>query len=216
MKYKIGKNNFKTKKEAENFARNYINKLGCGFTSILDVEPFKFFIDLINNHPNSKDKIGCGIKYIQIQKNRLNKNALETIIVRNDNSTIDFSWLKCSTSSSNSIFDNLKAAMRQFVSVDTQNFKKNSIMKCEFCDCVEFDFHVDHHEPSFKKLVDDFLIINPNHPTNFDDEPKTNIAIFKKDDKDYADIWREYHTKNAKLQILCSDCNLRKSKKIKN
>ena len=73
--YKIGKNNFKTKKEAENFTRNYINKLGCGLTSILDVEPFKFFIDLINNHPYAKDKIGCGIKYILIQKNSLNKKT---------------------------------------------------------------------------------------------------------------------------------------------
>ena len=213
MKYKLGKNNFKTKKEAEDFSRNYINKLGCGFISNLDLEPFKFFMDLINNHPNAKDKIGCGIKKIQIQKNSLNKNALETIIVRNDDSTIDFIWLKCSTSSSNSIFDNLKAAMRQYVSIDTQNFKKKSIKKCVFCKCIEGDFHTDHHEPSFKKLVDDFLNINPNHPTNFDDEPKTNIAIFKKDDKDYADIWKEYHNNNANLQILCSDCNLRKSKK---
>jgi hypothetical protein len=214
MKYKIGEKTFKTKKEAENFTRNYIKNLGYGdFDVYNNYEAFMFFIDLINNHHNFKDKIGCGIKSIRIQRNILNKNAFETIILRKDNSEIDFSWLKCSTSSSNSIIDNLKAAMRQSILPEIQNFKNKSIMKCVFCNSVEGEFHADHHEPSFIQLFNDFIKLYSNYPKIFDDDPKTHIAIFRKEDEKFSDIWKKYHNKNMNLQILCSTCNLRKNRK---
>lgn len=215
MKYKIGEHNFKTKKDAQNFVRKFIINIGCKDIYPKDHE-YKLLEDLINNHPKSKDKIGSGIKCFRIQKNHLNPKCLETIIERNDGSIIDFSWVKCSTSSSNSIIDNFKAAMRQYVSVDIQKFKRDSEMKCVFCDHigdVSSDFHVDHDNPSFKQLCEDFIKLHPNYPKIFDDDSNTHISIFKKEDKEYADRWRHYHNEKAKLQILCAPCNLQKSKK---
>lgn len=60
MKYFIGKLGFKTKKDAKDYTTRIINSLGCCEINENN-EYFTFFIDLINNHPDSENKKGNGI-----------------------------------------------------------------------------------------------------------------------------------------------------------
>ena len=209
----IGNLSFKTKKAAEDYTREIITKLGCCKIN-KNHFAWKFFVNLINNHPCAIDKIGCGIKCFIISQNKLNKNAMAVDIERIDRSTIDFSWINCARGGKKTtILDNLKSAMRQFISNDITKFKNASKLKCNYCKTeTAKSYHVDHDKPSFVELSNNFIGLNPTYPKIFDDEPGINRARFRKIDHEYAKKWSAYHKEKSILQILCDKCNLKKSK----
>ena len=72
---------------------------------------------------------------------------------------------------------------------------------------------MDHHNPSFKTIKNNFLQeTTKSIPSSFDDCKIFKISIFKDEDKDFKNDWVDYHKKNCNFQILCRDCNLRKPK----
>jgi len=86
-------------------------------------------------------------------------------------------------------------------------------MKCDFCGETE-NIHIDHIY-MFKNLMIDFLLINPNKPTLFN-ENTDNQYVFRLEDvatHEYANKWYEYHKLNATLRPLCATCNLSRKHK---
>ena len=216
QKYYIGDLEFKTKKECETYTRNIINNLGCCIIKKDHIQ-FNFFLNLLQNHPDYDFKKGVGVDYFYIQPNPLVKKYFQTMIKRLDGSEIDFSWVYCCQFKDRTTSYNLTVSMRRAISDDTINYKqKQSKLICKFClteDENYENYHVDHHNPSFKTLKDNFLQLTKKQiPSTFGDCKIYKLTVFKDEDEDFKNEWIEYHIKNCNLQILCRDCNLRKKK----
>jgi hypothetical protein len=219
-KYYIGELEFNTKKKCEDYTRNIISELGCGIIN-KDNHQFIFFDNLIKNHPNYDSKKGKGIDYFYIQRNSMVNNYYEMGIKRIDDSETDFSWIRCCKFKNRNTRDDLVIAMRTAIKDDTISYKKKSKLICNYCksenECYE-NYHVDHHNPSFQVLKDNFLqLTKKTMPLTFDDSfvfnnKKYNTCAFKDEDNDFKNDWIDYHNNNCNFQILCSNCNLTKDK----
>lgn len=215
-KYYIGNIGFKSKKQCEDYTRTIINNLGC---CIINREhpQFYFFNNLILNHPSYDEKISVGIDYFYIQPNPLVKKYYQTMIKRLDGTEIDFSWVYCCKFKSKTTTEELLKAMRNSVKYDVIRFKQSQKkLICNYCNSeneLYEDYHVDHHNPSFQLLKDNFLrLIEKQIPTSFTSDLKYKLTIFKEEDEEFKNEWIEYHNINCNFQILCRNCNLRKEK----
>ena len=137
-------------------------------------------------------------------------------IKRIDGSEIVFSWVYCCQFRERTTSDYLLKAMREAIKYDTIKYKQQSDLICNFCKTEKElyeNYHVDHHNPSFQTLKDNFLKLTKKQvPLSFGDCKKYNVIIFKDEDEEFKNDWVDYHNKNCNFQILCIDCNLRKKK----
>ena len=214
--YSIGDLEFKTKKACEDYTRDIINSLGCCIIN-KDNSHFIFFNNLIRNHPDYELKKGIGIDYFYIQPNPINKKSFQTMLKRLDGSETDFSWIYCCSFKIKTPNDILKIAMRTAISDDIIYFKQNQKqLICKFCEVKDKPYeyyHVDHHNPSFKNLKDNFLNTTTRPiPFIFQECKVYKLKDFRDEDIDFKKDWIEYHNNNCNLQVLCQDCNLRKEK----
>lgn len=216
QKYCIGNLEFKTKKECENYTRNIINSLGCCIIEKTHMH-FDFFNALIKNHPKCDEKVGNGINFFYIQPNPLVKKYYQTMIKRLDGSEIDFSWVYCCKFKERTVTEDLVKSMRTAIKDDVILYKQNQDkLVCAFCkteDEIYENYHVDHHNPSFKTIKDDFLNSTTKQvPLTFGDCIKYKLTEFKIDDEDFKNDWVNYHNNKCNYQILCRNCNLKKEK----
>jgi len=72
-KYFIGTIGFTTKKSCANYTRMIVNALDTRIIVNESHIHFTFLCDLIQNHPDSGDKIGAGIKHFIVTQNYINK-----------------------------------------------------------------------------------------------------------------------------------------------
>jgi len=74
--------------------------------------------------------------------------------------------------------------------------------------------HIDHHEPQFVELIDNFLQIHNGLviPTKYDKNQRTYHTKFKEQDKWIGDEFAKYHLENATLRVLCESCNTKRPK----
>ena len=214
--YYIGNIEFKTIKECENYTRNKIGKQPLIIKN--DDPNYQFFNDLINKHSECELKIGTGIKSFEFITNPMNKNAMHGIIKRIDGTNEYYSWLHCCRNNKKkqkTVDHTLFRAMRQAVKEDTIKFKQQqSILKCNLCSVIELpysEFHVDHSSPPFREIKDSFLKTSSSTlPTIFSRCSTTKTSIFSDDDWCFEKEWFHFHRENAKFQILCKTCNLKK------
>jgi hypothetical protein len=213
-KYFIGSLGFKTKKECESYTRSKINSIGVCVINKDDAN-YNFFIDLINNHPEVDEKVGCGVNHFFIQSNSLNRKAFQTMIKRTDDSEIDFSWIYCCQFKERSLKEHLNRAMRESISPFTMQYKKSqSKLICSLCkkeDDEYSNYHVDHNDPPFRTIRDNFLTeTTKTIPAFFGDCSISKLTIFKQEDINFKNDWINYHNSKCTYQILCSKCNLKK------
>jgi hypothetical protein len=211
---------FKTKKQQEEYTRDLLSSLGCCIIT-KDSKYFNFFIFLINNHPDKDLKIGLGIENFRIMKNPLNFKCYQTCIIRIDGSEEIFSWRYSIKNKDkedpkeiiNCYNYDLNSALRSSISDQILKFKNSNIMCCNICKKKDkiIDFHVDHIVP-FSKIKEDFLK-NNKAPLEFDKDDKLSYRKFKQTDELFELEWRLHHLENASYQILCRDCNIKKSNK---
>lgn len=170
---------------------------------------YNFFLNIFKRHPNYPEKF-CNLKDIRINYHPVFKNQLEVLIVREDGSFDDVSVLKKCVSGKNK--DNLSIAMRNCIFPQIKEFRESQLfLQC--CICSNYDnIEIDHHEPDFVVLQNNFLKNEKNIPTKFDSD-NCHIKKFTKEDKEFQDKWFLYHKENAKLRVLCSKCNNSKPKK---
>jgi hypothetical protein len=195
--YYIGTLKFKTIKECENYVRD---KIGTEPRIIKRCdEQFQFFRHLLRNHSEYKTKKGTGIEQFEFIKNPLNKKAMHGTIKRNDGTTTDFSWLHCCRNNNTKLTDNsLNNAMRQAISKDTIQFKKQQAsLLCQLCNVKELpysEYHTDHKYPSFIEIEQEFLQAFGHTglkiPNEFNTCHTTKISIFKEEDKEFENKYK--------------------------
>jgi len=199
---------FKTKKELKEYTKNIIyDKVGIT-SSIKNNYPqyWDFFIYLFSGHYDYNNKIK-DMDDIIITNNKQNKKYLEINIKKNNGDIIDISYNKCISGKPK---DNLTLAMRNSITPQIMEFKKNNENICVLCGSDQ-KIHIDHFKPQFIELKKNFLLKHEQVPEKFDDN-YFHSKIFKPEDLKFQKNWEEYHKKNCCLRVLCQKCNLSRPK----
>jgi len=187
----------------------------------LNQTEFDFIYSILKMHPQFKHKEKIGIQNIWIKKTIYNKNGF--FIERIDGTTTDFSYYKCLNGNNPklNVLCAFRSAIRpQIVEFRELAFSNTSSLVCPITNEVitKENCHVDHKEPSFKKLVEEFVYtynINVDKielgGTNQDNSMEIYFinSTLKK-------TWEDYHKQKALLQIVSAKGNLTKQKGAKN
>jgi 5-methylcytosine-specific restriction endonuclease McrA len=177
-------------------------------------EHYNTLVEILKRHPDfiCKTQDMCNIKIV---KDKLNINALKTIIIKKDGSEIDISWKVAITGKPKGDKQELMSAMRSSIDEQIVQFRKGSDKKCVLCTNTD-NLHIDHiiH---FDEIVLNFINImkskNINIPDTFGDtNDDTHRRCFLETDKDFKNEWTDYHYENAQLRVLCQKCNLTRTK----
>lgn len=215
-KIEIGEREFATKKDALNHFKTILNS--CDFGMNLNKDDLKDILDLLETHPNVKEKIGVGIEYVRIAKVQYNTKSFE--LVRTDGSTEFFSYTK-RINAPRTDFTKLREACRQAIQEDLRNVKlayferysKKGQVKCqESGDLAKYEeLNVDHRQPNtFSVIVDRFVELNKL------DLKKINYLQIEGGpnelaDKNLKEEFRQYHKDKANLRIVKKSLNLGRS-----
>lgn len=217
--YRIGQLLFKTKK----YLINHIRKILYSYdlNEFVSKEHFSFLCNLISRHRWADQKIGCGIKSIQIQEAKPWKNRC-FFIERIDDTKTDFSFMQCITSPADWHRQDFLKACRATISHQVIDFKKNFFSSPNIKTCSLSgellsikDSHVDHEPPNtFRVIVENWLAlrnlnINSIEISGYDDNDTEKRFINKETEKDFA----EYHSKIASLRVISVKTNLGLPKK---
>jgi hypothetical protein len=209
----IGERKFKSKKEALSYYKTILNSYDFGQT--INPSDFADILALLDTHPKVEEKIGVGIKEVQIAKLKYNTKSFE--LVRIDNSTEYFSYTKRINAPKTNL-TKFREACRQATKDDLRKVKlsyfekysKKGLVKCqetgELCTWVELS--VDHRQPNtFSVIVDRFIELN-----RIDIEKIKYIEIDggpnEIADNELKEKFRQYHAEKANLRIVKKDLNL--------
>lgn len=194
MEYKLKSHKFSNQAEFINFIKTILNKYN--YNESLNLDDFFLICDLIDRHPQSKEKIGCGIQNIQVRKDK-NFNTKQFWIIRTDGSEIDFSYIKAVKAKDKTNLQKFKDAAREAVSSQIIQFKVSANANFP-------GLHVDHIIP-FEKFILSFIY---EFNINVDQVKITGDTRSEFMDKELKDSWKKYHLKNASLRILTASENL--------
>lgn len=195
--------------------KDYVSKLllGIGKCESLKnkcIEKYTFLSKILHNHPE-KERKGVtemiDIMILPFNKNKPIKQSadLQVFVVTKDKNE-SISWVKSIKGIDNTVEQKLYRAMRFSVKNQIIFFKKmNKMKRCEMCSKTN-DLTADH-VIKFRDLFQTFIRENPKYPTLFGRGTKGE-DIFRVEDNEYELLWQTYHQNNAKLRILCYDCNL--------
>jgi hypothetical protein len=207
MKYSIGDHQFKTKKASYTFVKELITELGvCNIDQTHEQYNFMCTLTRVSDP-----------KCFEIVPNPCNCNAYHMNYVDMMDIKHSLSWKKCSqfdfreTSAKNK----LNEAMRNAIYDQITDFKNSSIdiPCCVKCQNI-VSLQVDHILP-FDIIKKEFLSsMDPDWvPLSFDENPMY-MNVFKPEHNKFAELWKDHHKKNARLQYLCRSCNIKKSNNI--
>jgi len=108
----------------------------------------------------------------------------------------------------------IKKLLRETISHQKLAFKQESIEGfgpvCYQCGCTTDDLHVDHMFPPLSHLIGSWL--DENGPPRTQSSEHGGGCVFSIDDEERS--WQIYHAEKCTLQMLCSQCNVRKSDNI--
>jgi len=203
-----------TKIELKKQIQKILNK--SKINRVLDAKEFELVYSVLKMHPNSKSKIGCGVKSIYIKKNYYKNNGF--FIERIDGTKTDFSYLKCLNGDNklNEIKAMFRTAIRpQIISFRNNAFKTKAYLKCPITGeyVSEHNCNIDHFIPSFFELF--YVFINEN---NVD---LNQIKVGGKEDgfQEYYFIdktlerkWKKFHKKFANLRVLSVKGNAKRKR----
>lgn len=169
-----------------------------------------FCLDLIHRHPDAKRKIGCGIAYFEIRVSPGNHGRRSFWLVRLDGTATDWSYLKC-LYPDGSKRSYLLHALRAAVVDQILDFKQRALANGEHCALTgkPLDEHcvVDHHKPSFDKLVNAFVACmgGPGRFHTVPVEPEVRDGRHARRrlvDREVHEAWIAYHREHANLRAL--------------
>ena len=205
---------FDTNKELLEYTIRLIRQVGL-CTSVKQTHPdiYTFFVSLFQRHPEKDRKEVSLITDISIRRfpksnprNPLVVSDQQFFIIKNNGTEDTISWVTCVNGEINPIEKRLNWVMRHGIQQQIRDFKARNPNPCEFCNAT-INLTVDHII-KFKQLKDDFIILNPVYPTEFS-KNELSQEVFREEDKEYSELWQNYHYTNATLRILCKDCNER-------
>ena len=232
----IGNEVFSTKKKATEKIRSIVNSKELittsrrieidEYTTAYDCDPYseplkgdehEFVNNLLKLHPDSKNKIGTGIDYFFIKEVCRDGGISRCFYIkRKDDTETHFSWRECLTPSKeiNKVYD----ALRHYIQSDLLTFKnnyfdkyrENSICAISGKTIKKDQADVDHTNPTFKELADQFIKKENKIHIGTDEE----IVGHYMTDHDQMIEWGIYHDKNANLQIVDRKEHQRKRKNV--
>lgn len=213
---KIGEIEFATKKDALTYYKTILNSYDFG--AELDANDFNDVMNLLETHPNVKEKIGVGIEKVIVAKVKYNTKSF--MLLRIDGSIEFFSYTK-RISAPKTNFTKFREACRQAIQDDLRNVKldyfekysEKGQVKCqESKELAKYEeLNVDHRQPNtFSVIVDRFIELNSIDIEKIeyiqvDGGPNELKEIKLKQD------FREYHKDKANLRIVKKDLNLGRS-----
>lgn len=227
-KYIVGYLEFKSKKHVT----EYCKQLKRDVTAIYwpCSGEYIFLYNLIEQgHVTPESKIGGGVRCFRVDVNP--EGVTRFMIERNDGSFIDFSYVLCVGGLGRSLEDRIAArinskrlsAYRHAVTDQITQYRMSQKLDTGGWECAEckiqdaqINYHVDHY-PDLVFIVRDFekewlgelpteFVQLENYTFN------TNAHSFKPEDAVFSAAWSVFHAKNAKLQILCRGCNLKRTR----
>jgi len=147
---------------------------------------FDWLIELFKRHPFWKEKCGTGISAIGIGRD-FNK-SFHVTITRKDGTQDSISWKTACSGRARSAKQEKNLAYRIEIEPQIKQFRRETsdIVTCQICQ-IRFAQppHVDH-SPPFSKLISDY-------------------------ENNHGQItFAQYHQQNAKLSLVCRNCNIEK------
>tara|TARA_R110000803_G_scaffold151923_1_gene216961 strand:- start:503 stop:1120 length:618 start_codon:yes stop_codon:yes gene_type:complete len=201
-------NNIKTQFELKKFTKSILTEIGMT-DSIKTAHPkhYDFFLYMVSRHPDQSKFVDMAD--IFITRNKVTYH-LECGVLNKNGFRSTFSIMN--TCVSGKTKDNLKPALRNAIQSQIEIFRSNSELICDICLDTENIMHIDHFEPQFKTIVENFLKRNQlKVPTKFDSKPN-NSACFKPNDYIFEKSFDEYHKETATLRVLCCICNSKRAR----
>lgn len=182
----------------------------------LSKEVESYFLKVLKHHYSFDEKIGCGMKHLEVRENHVGGITRGIWIIRNDNSECAISWLK--------ILDQpgpptpksyVTKAARQEIDEQIQSFRSTDRTHV-CCLCKELigvkKNHIDHII-LFDTIWTDFLGskgMDYKDVLTIQDE-QTLVKTFQ--DRALAEEWKMYHKDHATLRKVHERCNLQRNKK---
>lgn len=210
----FGTYQFKTKKNATEEARNRINQYEAG--ERLRLEDEQFFVSLFTLHSEYSEKKGAGIDYIAVERDFHSNRCL--YIHRVDGTSIDCSWVHCIQPASQKTV--VSMAFRRAVKEIIMAYKSASLDKVDVCPILGTKLtyensHVSYLSPSFDDLLIGFLqqrhidieSVALTNPKPVDTDQRGQVT-----DQELLNDWCSFHQRNANLQLLSAEANLRRLK----
>ncbi len=213
---KIGDNKFQSKKSALEYYKNILNSYE--FEEELNKSDINDVLNLLELHPNPKEKIGKGIKTIKVGRAHYNTKSFE--LVRFDGTTTFLSYTK-RINSPKSKFAKFSKVCRSSIQDDLRQVKQayfdkyseKGKVKCqETGEYLTWDeLSIDHRQPNtFSVIVDRFIELN-----NVDVKSVKYIQVSGGPDvfadKSLKENFVQYHKEKANLRIVNKKLNLKRS-----
>jgi len=213
MKVKVNHKEFKSKSALSKYITQTKNDIGyCSSLKNNYYEFYLFMIELFNRHPSSEMKMENMID-ISIEYNIYKHLAF--YIQKSDGTNMDIGIKTCVDGKGMSDLAKLKAACRTCIEPQIENFriKKLNMNICRLCNKKIIKAHIDHREPSFKTIFDNFMSENSFEiPSRYDDEIRTEKCKFRPQENEIEIAFQFFHKKFAVLEKICAKCNLSKGK----
>lgn len=208
----FGKFKFGTRKACEDEARSRINSYSAG--SLISASDKEFFEALFTLHSEYDEKVGCGIRDIEVGLD-FHKNKCLSII-RNNDSKVVISWRHCVKPYTKKMV--VSYSFRRAVKNAVMQFKSLAVFSGATCPILNIELTFDNSHVSYKGISFDELL------SNFLEANKLSYEGIELSDPDANDLdqrgvlqdslltnnWQEYHKSNAELSLLSADANLRK------
>ncbi len=208
MAYKINlpHKEFSTKKEATQFFKEMLENYNDGDTvsSIDD----NILFDLIQRHPEVKEKVGVGISYFYRDQSPNHPTSCFHI-KRNDESNTDFSIATCINSANPTLLQDFYSACRTAVSSKLIEEKRQLFIHGEVPCSITGELVTSdnaeyrHTQPRFRDIVNNFVIEeNLEIASNMIVENADMQYVTSFEDSDLAEKFNTFHSRCANLEIV--------------
>jgi hypothetical protein len=213
----IGPLFFDSKAAAKRFSREIIQRYVDG-EKIVGSDDL-FLRDLVAIHPEASAKIGCGIAHFTTQLDPEWRRNRHFVIVRNDGSPTDVSFLTCIDGSNDrrDVFHALRHAVAdQVIAFQRAAFAKAAPPVCPYANAVlsVSTAHVDHAPPeTFFALATRWMAENGLSITTVplvDNADNQWVRTMR--DEGQRRSWSIFHQANARLRIISRGANLSQAK----
>lgn len=212
----IGEKKFATKKDALNHYKEILNSYNFGES--LNPKHFGDILELLETHPQVKEKIGVGIEQVKVVKLKYNTKSFE--LLRFDGSKEIFSYTK-RINSPKTDYAKFRNVCRQTIQEDLRKVKlsyfeeysKKGMVKCqETAELLKWeDLSVDHRQPNtFSIIVDRFIELKNLNLADIE-YLKIDGAQDEFADESLKSEFKTYHKEKANLRIISKRLNLGRS-----
>ncbi len=205
---------FKTKDAIRQKMREILYAYPIG--AKLNGEDTAFLLELLHNHPNAIEKIGCGIEGFEVRQESSISRCF--YLVRTDGTAENFSYKKCLNSPTPlAVF---KSICRNLVyphmhklksSYFRENAREDGCAQCPITGkwITPDQAHVDHIPPdTFARIVTGFIDKNNINVEKVEVRNSEDVYINKTFvDDSLAENWVKHHEENAKLRVISSFAN---------